>query len=286
MVDIKGDEMISILLATYNGEKYLKEQLDSLFYQTYQDFKILVRDDGSKDSTVNIIREYEKVYPSKIKLIQDDYGNMGSSKSFMMLLQYCDSEYIMFCDQDDVWLPNKIELSLQKIQELQKASVKDIPLLVFTDLHVVDESLKIIENSFWKYQKLIPKTAKNWKKLVAQNVITGCTIIINKKAKEVSLPLVIDMMIHDQWIGVNVAKYGKIEYIDKQTILYRQHGSNVAGAHSYGLKYISNKLIQTKKILNYFQKASKYFKEISILEIIFYKIQTNISRLVSINEKN
>jgi glycosyltransferase involved in cell wall biosynthesis len=278
--------MINILLATYNGEQYLKEQIDSLLSQTYQEFKILVRDDNSKDSTINIIQEYEKVYPVKIKLIQDDFGNLGSSKSFMKLLEYSDREYIMFCDQDDVWLPNKIELSLQKIKELENETKIDIPLLVFSDLHVVNESLKIIENSFWKYQKLIPKTAKNWKKLVAQNVITGCTIIMNKRAKEVSLPFVLDMMIHDQWIGVNVAKYGKIAYIDKQTILYRQHGKNVAGAHSYGFKYISSKLMQIKKILNYFQQASKYFKEISILEIIFYKMQTNISRLVIKNEKN
>lgn len=275
------NQNVDILLATYNGEKYLKEQIDSLLSQTYQDFKILVRDDNSKDSTINIIQEYEKAYPEKIKLIQDDFGNLGSSKSFMKLLECSDSEYIMFCDQDDVWMPNKIELSLQKMIELENESKIDIPLLVFTDLHVVDESLKIIENSFWKYQKLIPKTAKDWKKLVAQNVITGCTIMMNKKAKEVSLPFVLDMMIHDQWIGVNVAKYGKIEYIDKQTIFYRQHGNNVAGAHNYGLKYISSKLMQIKKILNYFQQASSYFKEISILEIIFYKIQINISRLVT-----
>lgn len=272
--------MISILLSTYNGEKYFKGQLNSLFSQTYQEFKILVRDDGSSDNTVSIVNEYEKLYPEKIKLIQDNFGNLGSSKSFMKLLEYSDSEYIMFCDQDDVWLLDKIELSLQKIKEFENETKIDIPLLVFTDLHVVDESLKIIENSFWKYQKLIPNTAKNWKKLVAQNVITGCTIIMNKKAKEVSLPFTLDMMIHDQWIGVNVAKYGKIESLNEQTILYRQHGNNVAGAHSYGLKYISSKLMQIKKILNYFQQASNYFKEISILEIILYKIQINFSRLV------
>ncbi len=272
---------IAILLATYNGEKYLKEQLDSLLNQTYKDFEILIRDDNSKDLTINIIQEYERVYPEKIKLIQDDLGNLGSSKSFMKLLEYSDSEYIMFCDQDDVWLPNKIELSLNKMKELENTHGKDLPLLVFTDLHVVDESLKIIENSFWKYQKLIPKTTKDWRMLVSQNVITGCTIMMNQQAKEVSLPFALDMMIHDQWIAVNVAKYGKIEYIDKQTILYRQHGNNVAGAHSYSLKYISRKFMQIQKILNYFQQATKYFKEISILEIIFYKIWTNILRLVS-----
>ena len=84
--------LINILLATYNGEKYLKGQIDSLLSQTYQDFQILVRDDNSKDSTINIIQKYEKVYPTKIKLIQDDFGNLGSSKSFMKLLEYSDSD--------------------------------------------------------------------------------------------------------------------------------------------------------------------------------------------------
>jgi glycosyltransferase involved in cell wall biosynthesis len=271
---------IDILLATYNGEKYLKEQLNSLFLQTYQNFKILVRDDGSIDSTINIIKEYEKVYPTKIKLIQDNFGNLGSSKSFMKLLEYSKSKYIMFCDQDDIWLPDKIRKSLSKIIDLEKKHGSDIPLLVFTDLKVVDEKLNIIQKSFWKYQKLIPDISSNWKKLLAQNVITGCTIIINNKSKKVLLPFSLNMMIHDQWIGVNIAKFGKIDYLKEQTILYRQHGCNVAGAHSYNLKYIKKKFFDIKKILNFQYKAIKYYKEINILELIYYKIILNIERLI------
>lgn len=272
--------MINLLLATYNGEKYLKEQLDSLFYQTYQDFKILVRDDGSKDSTINIVREYEKVYPSKIKLIQDDYGNLGSSKSFMKLLEYCDSEYIMFCDQDDVWLPNKIELSFRKIKELEENENIDIPFLVFTDLKVVNQQLTVIEDSFWKYQKLIPGISKDWKKLLSQNVITGCTMIINKKAKDCCLPFELEMMIHDQWIGVNIAKYGKVDFLKEQTIFYRQHGNNVAGAHSYGFEYLKDKVLDVKTILEYQKKASKHFGDIGILGLLYFKIVINIKRLL------
>jgi glycosyltransferase involved in cell wall biosynthesis len=272
--------MIDILLTTYNGEKYLNEQFDSLLNQTVQNFKIIIRDDGCTDRTIDIIKEYKIKYPKQIELIEDNLGNLRSSKSFMKLLEYSTAEYIMFCDQDDIWLPNKIEVSFNKILELERNDGKDISLLVFTDLTVVDEKLSIAQESFWKYQKLNPKISKNWKKLLAQNVITGCTIIMNKRAKEVSLPFKLEIMIHDQWIGVNVAKYGKINYLEEQTILYRQHGSNVAGAHSYGYKYIAYKILKIKKLFRYFNQASKYFNEISFLELLFYKINLNISRII------
>ncbi len=272
---------ISILLSSYNGEKYLKEQLDSLFAQTYKNFEIIVRDDGSTDKTKYILNEYEKNYPNKVQIIEDGIGNLGSSKSFMKLLEYSsDCEYVMFCDQDDVWLPEKIEMSINKIKELEVESNKNIPLLVFTDLTVVDEKLNIINKSYWNYQKLIPSITNDWKKLLSQNVITGCTIIMNKKAKEVCLPFTLEMMIHDQWIGVNVSKYGKIGYLNEQTILYRQHGNNVEGAHNYGIKYVLNKLMKLQNNFAYFKAASNHFKDITIFKLTVNKIFININRLI------
>lgn len=272
--------MINILISTYNGEKFISEQLDSLIEQTVQDFVVLIRDDGSTDSTVDIIKEYENRYPDKIIFIHDNLGNLGSSKSFMKLLEYSDKEYIMFCDQDDIWVPNKIELSLNKIKELEGIFSKDIPLLVFTDLMVVDENLNIISKSFRFYQKLDPQISTNWKKLLAQNVITGCTMIINRKAKEVCLPYLSEIMMYDHWIGVNVAKYGKIGWIDIPTVLYRQHRDNVAGAHKYGIKYIANKLRNIDKILNYLSEAPKYFEKVSFIELILTKAIVNFKRSV------
>lgn len=272
---------ITILLSSYNGEKYLKEQLDSLFAQTYKNFQIIVRDDGSTDKTKYILNEYEKNYPNKVQIIEDSIGNLGSSKSFMKLLEYSsDCEYVMFCDQDDVWLPEKIEMSINKIKELEVESNKNIPLLVFTDLTVVDEKLNIINKSYWNYQKLIPSITNDWKKLLSQNVITGCTIIMNKKAKEVCLPFTLEMMIHDQWIGVNVSKYGKIGYLNEQTILYRQHGNNVEGAHNYGIKYVLNKLMKLQNNFAYFKAASNHFKDITIFKLTVNKIFININRLI------
>ena len=105
--------MIAILMSTYNGERYLREQIDSLLNQTYKDWKLYIRDDGSTDETISIIESYVNDYPDLIVLLKDDLGNLGSARSFMRILSVVDADYYMFCDQDDVWLPNKVkDLSL------------------------------------------------------------------------------------------------------------------------------------------------------------------------------
>ncbi len=144
---------INILLSTYNGSKYLKEQLDSLLSQTYKDIEIIVRDDGSSDDTLDILKSYD------IKLLETKQ-NLGAMGSFAELLSYAvansDSEYFMFCDQDDVWNSQKIEKTLEKMQGMEE-KFGDIPLLVHTDLEVVDEELNTINSSFMKYQNINPK---------------------------------------------------------------------------------------------------------------------------------
>lgn len=270
---------VIILLSTYNGSDFIEKQLDSILTQTFKNFKIIIRDDGSTDNTYEILINYHLKYPDKIFLIEDGLGNLGSRRSFMKLLEIADTEYIMFCDQDDEWLPNKIEITLNQIKELEKRHGKDIPLLVFTDLVVVDQNLNTICESFWNYQKLIPSISRSWKQLLAQNVITGCTVMINKKAKEVCLPYELPFMMHDHWMGVMVAKHGKVEYINEQTVLYRQHGKNVAGANKFGFLYIKNKLTNFKNTLNFIKISSRYFNR-PFYELFFLKFYINIKRLI------
>lgn len=270
---------ITILLATYNGERYLEEQLDSLFAQTYKNFEILVRDDGSSDKTMKIVESFQDIYPSQIKILNDGFGNISSAHSFMRLLEESDGEYFMFCDQDDVWMKDKIKHSVQKMQELEMQYGKTMPLLVFSDLRVVDEKLGMIDTSFWHYQKLDPDISADWKRLLAQNVITGCTVIINKEAKSVSLPFVLYDMMHDHWIGVNVAKYGRVDWLSEQTVLYRQHSTNVAGAHRFGVGYIMHKILSFVKIIKKQKKATEYFNDVTIFKLIFLKIQINMKRI-------
>lgn len=234
---------LKIILSTYNGEKYLNQQLDSLFSQTYENFEIIARDDGSQDKTLEILRSYD------ITII-DSKENLGAKGSFGELLEYAvqnsDADYFIFCDQDDVWEDDKIEKTLAKMYEME-IKYPDMPLLVHSDLKVVDEKLNIIDNSFWKYEHIKPKV-NNLNRLIMQNTITGCTVLINKQLAGLALPISSDAIMHDWWIGLIASKFGKIGYLDEATILYRQHGNNDTGAKKYNLSYIVDKFKQLKNI--------------------------------------
>ncbi len=224
--------MIAILLATYNGEQYLRQQLDSLLGQTFKDIHLYVRDDGSTDTTPQIIREYARRHLN-ITVLEEGEKNMGSKWNFEHLLRAAHADYYMFCDQDDVWLPNKIELSLLKMRQMEEY-YGDIPLLVHTDLMVVDNKMKVMAKSFWKYSYLSPQLVdRNIYYMGISNSVTGCTILMNEKAKKASLPFHQHVLMHDAWVALCVMKYGKINYIETPTVLYRQHGNNVLGAIKY-----------------------------------------------------
>lgn len=268
--------MIEILLSTYNGEKYIKYQIESILNQSCTNFSIIIRDDGSNDKTIEILEYYELMHKDKIKIVRDNLGNLGPGRSFMELLNHSKGEYIMFCDQDDIWLPNKIELTFKKMKELEMIYGKETPILVFTDLKVVEDSLNIISHSFWNYQKIDPNLSKKWKMLLAFNVVTGCTLMINRRAKDVVLPYKLPEMIHDHWVGVNISKHGVIDYIPIPTVLYRQHRDNVIGAHRNSI--VDIKIAWYIKRAWYFSRYfSKYF-EISPFELMFLKIKINLFR--------
>jgi len=254
--------------------------VDSLLKQANKNLKVLIRDDGSSDNTLHIIKDYEKKYPETFTILDDGLGNIGSSACFMRLLEHAKGyEYIMFCDQDDVWLPNKISSSLSAIREMEKEFGKHVPLMNFTDLRVVDDHLHEIDVSFWRSQRLTPAIAENWWELLAQNVVTGCTMILNSKAREVSLPFVLTEMVHDQWIAVNVAKHGHVSYIPEQTILYRQHANNVVGAHDNMIKYFFEKILSISEVLSFFFRAANHFKDVSWFHLVFLKIKISMGRL-------
>ncbi|MFH1195306.1 MAG: glycosyltransferase family 2 protein [bacterium] len=242
---------IDILLATYNGEKYLNQQIESILNQTCRDWRLLIRDDLSTDNTINIIKNYTSKYPDKIRLIEDDKGHLGLARNFGALLEAAQSEYIMFCDQDDIWLPNKIELIINVMKAAQQRN-PDLPILVHTDLRVVDENLNVIADSFWKLVGIDPQTANNLDNLIIRNAVTGCAMMINRKAKEISTPLPAEVKIHDWWIAMNVAKAGKILFVPVPSSLYRQHGGNVISAgrkKTFRLSDCKNGIVNHYKIV-------------------------------------
>lgn len=272
---------IDILLSTYNGERFLSEQIESILSQSCTSWKLFIRDDGSKDNTSSIILEYVSKYPDKIFWInKDNVYNVGVIKSFEALMQVSTAPYIMFCDQDDVWLPFKVEETLNKLIEIENSIGKEKPVLVHTDLKVVDGELNTISESMFSTSKASPQLIhSNINYALLCNCITGCTVMCNAKARENSLPFPDFVEMHDSWVARKVwLEGGKVETLYKSTMLYRQHGYNVVGATpSITLK---QRLNYIKKCYNQYKLLYKNNAFIAPLAFIFYKIQFKIKNLI------
>jgi glycosyltransferase involved in cell wall biosynthesis len=217
-------EKVDILLATYNGEKYLQEQIESILNQTYTEFRLLISDDGSKDNTTKIIKSYAEKDNRIITFFHDE--NLGVIKNFEFLMKQVESKYFMFSDQDDIWKEHKIEKSVQKIEEGYG--------LVYSDLEVVDNNLNIMYSSYWKLKGFEKKIKKynNFESLYLNNYITGCTIISKKEFIEKVLPIPknTNFILHDYWLPLMVSQNNKIAYIEEPLIKYRQHKNNKIGS--------------------------------------------------------
>lgn len=250
---------IDILLATYNGEKYLSEQIDSIIKQSISDWKLLIRDDGSNDQTLEIIRSYTERFPDKIVHIHDTDYNLGVTHNFERLMEYATSPYLMFCDQDDIWLPDKIEKSLKKIQEMKQQYGSHIPLLVYTDLAVCNEAGTLTAHSFWKYQGGDPSLPLDYAKALVQNNATGNTFIFNRALCDHALPFSPDTVMHDWWVALTALYLGEIDYLTDQTILYRQHDTNVSGTKGKNILPILRKLPRYCKTLQHNVQQAESF---------------------------
>lgn len=225
--------MIAILMSTYNGARYLAEQLDSILAQTYADWKLTVRDDGSTDDTLRILQQYAKA-DKRISVLTDG-ENIGACRSFERLLTQCEgAEYYAFCDQDDVWRSDKLALSLDAIQQAEKAHPGK-PIVVHTDLQVVDENKTEIAPSFWRYSNIQADLLDaHIRYLAICNSVTGCAMLFNKAARDCSLPMSANAYMHDAWLALMTAYHGGYVLPVHQTpVAYRQHGDNVLGAIHY-----------------------------------------------------
>jgi glycosyltransferase involved in cell wall biosynthesis len=225
-------EDITILLATYNGAKYIKELIESIQRQNVTNWKLLVSDDCSTDNTVSIIqKEIEK--DKRIKIISKG-SKFGSAKlNFFNLMSVATGKYFLFCDQDDVWYPDKIEKLIREIKQIEN-EYGNIPSLVFSDSKVVDERLNVISESFERYQKYDPYDI-DFGSLLSLNVAAGCTMAFNVRLLHQALKLESfeHVMMHDWWMMLVAKAFGEIRYLDTALVKYRQHGDNEVGASGY-----------------------------------------------------
>lgn len=239
---------LDIVLSTFNGERYLFEQIDSITLQTFNNWTILIKDDNSIDSTKKNSLQISKEFPKKISIIDNDSVNTGPLASFSALIRKSDSNYIMLCDQDDFWLPDKIEKTLAAMRIAEDRFGVNTPLLIHTDLCVVDRELKPIFPSFWKFQNLNPRMGMNLNRVMPQNVVTGCTVMINRPLAEIAMPIPEDAIMHDWWLALVATLFGQVVYLDEATILYRQHANNTLGAKRWGLKRIVERVQQFQEV--------------------------------------
>lgn len=223
---------VDILLATWNGGRFLRTQIDSVLAQDDQDWRLLIRDDGSTDDTRAIIADYAARHPGRVVAVDLPSAGKGALGNFGALLAASSAPYVMCCDQDDAWIPGKVALTRAAMRELEARHGAGRPLLVHTDLAVVDGGMRELSPSFWAFQGIDPRLdALN--RLLVQNVVTGCTMMANRRCLELSLPVPATAMMHDWWMALVAAAFGAIAWLPDATVRYRQHGGNTLGAQAY-----------------------------------------------------
>ena len=244
---------IVILLSTYNGADFLAEQLDSLLSQTYSNFIIIIRDDGSTDSTKQIVSRYVEKNQGRIFRFSGRQTNVGPSESFFLLIQYIMKEkealgwphlYMMLCDQDDVWIENKLEVQMTEMLFAERKT-PGRPILIHSDLIVVDEEKSVIAESFIKYQGLEIKRNK-FTNIVLSNLVTGCTALFNEDLARRVLPIPGKAIMHDWWLALTAAAFGQVVFIDLPLVKYRQHANNTIGAKEFKTIQASSDTIRSR----------------------------------------
>ncbi|MDE7292824.1 MAG: glycosyltransferase family 2 protein [Oscillospiraceae bacterium] len=256
--------MIDILMAVYDGGEFLGAQIDSIISQTEKDWRLHICDDGSADGSFERACEYEKRFSDKIRVTRNEVPTGSAKGNFMGMLKNSTAEYVMFSDQDDVWKPEKIRLTLEKMRDMER-EFPGSPLLVHTDMSVVGRDLNVTASSFIRFQGLNPE-CKSLNRLLCQNNITGCTMMMNRALVDIVKDAPAEeMLMHDWWAGLAAAAFGHIGFVDIPLNLYRQHGGNQLGAVNNrsvrGAVRVMKRSEETKKRLSVtYEQAAKFYE--------------------------
>ncbi|MDO9520516.1 MAG: glycosyltransferase family 2 protein [Pseudohongiella sp.] len=266
--------LVLVLLPVYNGEKFLREQIDSILNQTHRNLRLVCRDDGSSDASLHILQAYVASHPDRVQLLLDNKGNLGASGSFSELMQRALPDggghrvvYVALADQDDIWQPDKLQRCLEAMRLAESAS-PDIPVLVHSDLRVVDAHGSEIAPSFMRYQGLDPGRTEFSSQLIS-NTITGCTSLMNPGLLKKALPVPAQAVMHDWWLSLVASAFGRLIYVPEQLVEYRQHGSNTLGAREHKKTSVS---LQTFKKIFQLQKnesAQRLFEQAAAQALAF-----------------
>lgn len=233
-----GGHSVDILLGSFNGEAFLGAQLQSIEAQSFSQWRLIARDDASSDGTVALLEDFRARHPGRVQLLRDDDGRLGAVANFGRLLQHSDAPYAAFCDQDDVWMADKLALGLECMGALEARHGSERPLLVFSDLEVVDRHLETVAASLWCRKQLRPERSRELGALLVDNVVTGCTTLMNHELVRQASPIPEGVLFHDWWVALVAAALGRSAWIERATVRYRQHGYNAAGAGALHLRRV------------------------------------------------
>lgn len=276
-----AEARVEILMAAYNGERYVRAQLDSILAQADERWHLTVSDDGSTDATPDILDEYAACYPDRIARYCSGRRFGGARAHFLHLMTQCDAPYMLFCDQDDAWYPEKVGVMLDALQRAEEASGPETPVLVFSDLTPSDEQLRPIAESMMAYQD---QRADNldYRALLMQNVVTGGAMGINRALARLAGRTAEerDIIMHDGWLAAIAARFGKIIFIPQQLGAYRQHGDNAVGAQDvrstgYVMRMLSSlgkvreRIVQKKRQAALFERV--YASELGERDVAFLR---------------
>lgn len=220
---------VDIVMATFNGERYLPEQLASLQWQTHTDWRLYACDDASTDDTLKILCGFETA--SGMPPVEKAPHRGGACERFAKLLRQATAPYVMCCDQDDIWFPHKIEVTLRAMRHAELIYGRGVPILVHADAAIVGDAY---HPSFARYHGYRPDKP-SFARLLVQNCVHGCTLMANRALLDKALPIPPGARAHDMWLALTAAAFGKLIFIPGATMLYRQHGGNAIGARQLSM---------------------------------------------------
>ena len=260
--------MITIIMAVYNGQEYIREQLESLKDQKYTEWRLVIRDDRSSDKTAEIVKKFSDEVEQEVIFKVNEKPSGSAKNNFALLINDAkESDYVMFCDQDDIWKKDKIEITFNKMKQVEERYGRDFPLLVHGDVEVIDENGNINADSMFEMSHI--NADSKLPQILIQNHVTGCTMMCNKKliagiSEYASSEYII---MHDYLAALYASVFGKIEVIKKPLLSYRQHSGNSVGAKNnnnpvYLLKRLANGRKSYKEAMETSRNQVKFFVEI------------------------
>lgn len=252
--------MIDILLATYNGAPFIRRQLDSILEQSYTDWRLLIRDDGSKDDTARICHGYASKYPDKISIVTEGSNSGSATGNFAILLRHAGAGCVMFSDQDDVWLPHKVQTTLTAMHRLEAQIGPGIPALIYTDLQVTDGALSLLNPSLMRHLNRNPHLNNDPRRLCLESPVYGNTVMINPSLKQMIDGFPAEVVCYDWWLALIAVTFGRLEFVDQATSLFRRHGNTISAAGRHGLRnYLGKNLDQHRYQINRALKQCRTF---------------------------